>query len=95
MFIVLVYKKRVSCHCSNGPTAQRLCMARLMLGKHKTTAYVVISELEDYGTMPLTQLPQTVICATLTDTAVRCHQCSLVMSRVVLPAKLINYIYYD
>ena len=25
---------------------------RLMLGKHKTTAYVVISELEDYGTMP-------------------------------------------
>ena len=27
-------------------------MACLMPGKHKTTAYVVISELEDYGTMP-------------------------------------------
>ena len=52
VFIVLVYKKRVSCRCSNGPTAQRMCMARLMLGKHKTTSYVMISELEDYGTMP-------------------------------------------
>ena len=26
--------------------------ARLILGKHKTAAYVVISELDDYGTMP-------------------------------------------
>ena len=52
VFIVLVYKKRLSCRCSNGPTAQSMGMARLMPGKHKTTAYVMISELEDYGTMP-------------------------------------------
>ena len=51
VYIVLVYKKCVSCR-SNGPTAQSMGMAGLMPGKHNTTAYVVISELEDYGTMP-------------------------------------------
>ena len=95
VFIVLVYKKRVSCRCSNGPTAQSMGMARLMPGKHKsdkTTAYVVISELEDYGTMPTD--PATSNCD-LRNVHEYSSAMLSVISRVVLPAKLIYYIYYD
>ena len=95
VFIVLVYKKRVLCRCSNGPTAQSMGMARLMPGKYKNTAYVVISELEDYGTMPAD--PTTSNCDLR-----NVHEYSSAMSLMFvgnvtccLPAKLIYYIYYD
>ena len=58
VFIVVVYKKRVSCRCSNGPTAQRMCMdPGCSSHARKTYDYSVcrdqpISELEDDGTMP-------------------------------------------
>ena len=58
VFIVLVYKKCVSCRCSNGPTAQSMCMdPGRSAHARKTQDYSVcrhqpISELEDYGTMP-------------------------------------------
>ena len=51
--------------------------ARLMLGKHKTTAYVVISELDDYGTMPAD--PATSNCD-LRDV----HGCSSAMSLMLV-----------
>ena len=55
VFIVLVYKKRVRVIVPMG-LLHKACVwtqaTRLMLGKHKTAAYVEISELEDYGTMP-------------------------------------------
>ena len=79
VFIVLVYKKRVLCRYSNGPTAQSMCTQAVspMLGQHKTTAYVVISELDDYEQCPLTQLPKN---CHLRDV----HGCSSAMSLMLV-----------